>query len=401
MKNVVKGYGDAYLVPTYSLLDELADQFGFDDAGKKLKDARSKVRSMIKAGIAATCDYKEENRRTTAIDFVLDAFNGKVDSVLAEVGEDNYGTLAQKIRDAFSLVNHNGAAFRSAKITPPYMEARLSELKWASTVQALRVRDREEQRQMRERIREEERAQKEFERAQREAVKEEDFLRKAMEKAQKEIEKATDEQKVKYEEQLRELTEKLHAAEEKNQRAMSMAQLTKSGHVYVISNIGSFGEHIYKIGLTRRLEPLDRVRELGDASVTFEFDVHALIKSDDAPTLERELHRLFVKNQVNKVNPRKEFFRLPIHEIREGIEKMGLKVQWSMTAECRDYRETMALEESMEKNGFEAGPWLEQQLERLERLPAFEESEESVDEGSLRPTTRRKKAAVQTQPAGE
>lgn len=97
-----------------------------------------------------------------------------------------------------------------------------------------------------------------------------------------------------------------------------MAQQTRTGHVYVISNIGSFGEHVFKIGMTRRLEPKDRVRELGDASVPFEFDIHAMIFSDDAPTLKRALHRHFLKQQVNKVNPRKGILqsRSAVHSVR-------------------------------------------------------------------------------------
>ncbi|RYG94227.1 GIY-YIG nuclease family protein [archaeon] len=91
----------------------------------------------------------------------------------------------------------------------------------------------------------------------------------------------------------------LLAAQEKKERALSMAQQTKRGHVYVISNIGSFGENVYKIGMTRRLEPLDRVRELGDASVPFQFDVHAMIYSDEARTLENELHKAFTNKKVN------------------------------------------------------------------------------------------------------
>jgi hypothetical protein len=101
-----------------------------------------------------------------------------------------------------------------------------------------------------------------------------------MEKAQAQIAQATDDQKAKYEQQLVDLAERLRIAEEKNQRALSMAQQTKRGHVYIISNIGSFGEHVYKIGLTRRLEPQDRIRELGDSSVPFEFDIHAMIFSE-------------------------------------------------------------------------------------------------------------------------
>lgn len=91
-----------------------------------------------------------------------------------------------------------------------------------------------------------------------------------MENALHRVQQANEEQKAKYESQLQELTEKLREAEERSQRALSMAQQTKRGHVYIISNIGSFGADVYKIGLTRRLEPLDRVRELGDSSVPFE-----------------------------------------------------------------------------------------------------------------------------------
>jgi len=203
--------------------------------------------------------------------------------------------LQQKIRDAFTLVNHNGRAFRDARILSEYLDARLEELRWAVVAQELKLKEREEQRLMKERIREEERAQREFEKAQKDAEKEQETLRKAMEKARREVDKATSEDRAKLEEKLRELTEKLRVAEEKNKRALSMAQQTKSGYVYIISNIGSFGEDVYKIGMTRRLEPLDRVRELGDASVPFEFDVHALIPSEDAPALEHALHQKFVR----------------------------------------------------------------------------------------------------------
>jgi len=113
----------------------------------------------------------------------------------------------------------------------------------------------------------------------------------------------------------------LKEAEEKNKRAQSMAELTKSGHVYVISNIGSFGDDVLKIGMTRRLDPMDRVDELGDASVPFDFDVHAMIYSDDAPALEKELQAIFAKHQVNKVNCRKEFFRAGIFKIKDTFEK--------------------------------------------------------------------------------
>ncbi|EIN4959750.1 GIY-YIG nuclease family protein, partial [Escherichia coli] len=147
------------------------------------------------------------------------------------------------------------------------------------------------------------------------------------------------------EQKIAELQLKYEEAEAKNQRAISMAQQTRSGHVYIISNIGSFGEDVYKIGMTRRLEPLDRVRELGDASVPFSFDVHAMIYSDDAPSLENHLHKVFNEKQVNKINSRKEFFNVNLKEIKSVIEDMNINAHWTMFAEAKEYRESLAIEQ--------------------------------------------------------
>jgi hypothetical protein len=143
-----------------------------------------------------------------------------------------------------------------------------------------------------------------------------------------------------------------------------MAQQTKAGHVYIISNIGSFGEDVYKIGMTRRLEPLDRVRELGDSSVPFEFDVHAMIRCDNAPAVEHQLHKQFVLMQVNKTNPRKEFFRLPVDRIHQEVDKLGLQVKWTATAVAREYRETLAIEKAIADDPQKREAWLGRQLQR-------------------------------------
>ena len=373
MKNIIEGYGDAYIVPTYNLLDDLAEEFSFTEAGQKLKAARDMSRWMVKAGRAATCDYAEANRRDTAIRFVIDAFNGKVDSILSRNKADNHGKLEQEIRDAFALVNHNGTAFRNARITDEYLGSRLEELKWAATTRVLKEQDREEQRLLREQIREEEKARREFERAMKDAAKEEDTIKKAMDKVLQQAANANDAQRVEFEAKLRELELKLQAAEEKNQRALSMAQQTRTGHVYVISNVGSFGEEVFKIGMTRRLEPKDRIRELGDASVPFEFDVHAMIFSDDAPSLEKTLHRHFLRRQMNKVNPRKEFFRLGISEIRAELESLGVETLWTMAAEAHEYRETIRIEQQIRENPVIEQQWTRHQLEHEEVESEVEE----------------------------
>jgi hypothetical protein len=363
IKNELQGYGDEYIVPSHSVLDEIADEFSFVEAGQRLKDARNLVRSMVKDGVAASCDYVETNRRETAIRFVVDAFNGKVDSILALVKHDNFGKLNQQIKDAFTLVNGNGEAFRNARITEEYLNARLDELKWAVLVNELKKRDLEEQRLIKERIREEQKAKREYERALRDAKKEEDAVQKAMMRLTEQLSRASAEEREKYQTELQSLQERLRVAEEKGQRAISMAQQTRCGYVYIISNVGSFGDDVFKIGLTRRLEPLDRVRELGDSSVPFEFDVHAMIRADDAPALEHQLHRHFVLHQVNKVNHRKEFFRCDLATIRKEVEDLGLQSQWTMRAEAREYRETLAIEKKISSDPLAKEQWLQRQLE--------------------------------------
>lgn len=227
MKNVVDGYGDAYMIPSHSLLDDLAETYSHTEAGKQLKVARDYSKLMATQKRAAECDYVEKIRRDTAIRFVVDAFNGKVDSILSRAKADNFGTLQQEIKDAAALVNHNGAAFRAARILKEYVDARIEELVWAVRTHELREREKEEQRQIREQMREEEKARREYERAIRDAAKEEDLIRRAMEKAQGQIARATEEQKAQFEAQLAELEEKLRQAEEKNRRALSMAQQTR------------------------------------------------------------------------------------------------------------------------------------------------------------------------------
>ncbi len=377
IKNTIEGYGTEYMIPGRNLLDELAEDMSHTDSGERLKSARRKTKTMVTGGVAADCDYSERIRRNTAINFVVDAFNGKVDSILSQVKRDNYGVLHQKILDAFEIVNLNGVAFRNARIKKDYMLARIDELNAGTIAYELRLREREEQRRIQEQMREEEKVRREYERAIKEAEKEEEAIRKAVQKAEEQLKEATESQRIKYEQQLEELHARLKAAEEKNQRAISMASQTKSGHVYIISNIGSFGENVYKIGMTRRLEPNDRVHELGDASVPFPFDIHAMIHSEDAPKLEKELHQYFLLNQVNKVNFRKEFFRINLEEIRKEIDLLGIEsVHWTMTADATQFRETLAIEKKIAGDPEAKNAWINRQL-RLENFLFDDEENEA------------------------
>jgi T5orf172 domain/Domain of unknown function (DUF4041) len=373
LQNRIKKYEGVYLVPPAHILDELAEEFGFSKAGEKLKLARERSKLMQANGTAATCGYPEGWKKDHALKFVLSTFNGKVDTVLSRVKSGNQGKLIQEIKDACALVNSDGEVYKNARIQEEYLDSRLEELKWAVAVQKLKEQTREEQRAIREQIREEEKARKEIERAIKQAEREEDLVNRAIAKIRKQFEEANESERAKLEAQLLELNVKLVEAEEKSNKAISMAQQTKRGHVYIISNIGSFGEDVFKIGLTRRLDPNERVRELGDASVPFPFDVHAVIASEDAPALETDLHRRFLERQVNKVNKRKEFFRVSLTELRKAVDEMGLESSWTLTAEAAQYRATLALEQAMKTDAELKRKWLEQQN-------TFDVSDESFDE---------------------
>jgi hypothetical protein len=344
IKNVINGYGDQYLINTESWIDEIAENWGHKEAGRELKATRIKIKQMLDDDIAADCGYVQVSRRKMAILFVIDAFNGKCDSIISKAKHDNYGKLKQKIKDAYGIVKYHGQPFKDARITDQYLNAKIDELYWACAARQLELRDKEEQREIKSKLREEAKAIREYEKAIKEAKREEDMIAKAVAKAKADIEMANEEEKIRYEEALNQLLVKLEEAEEKNQRAISMAQQTRRGHVYVISNIGSFGEDVFKIGLTRRLVPMDRVKELGDASVPFPFDVHAMIYTEDAPDLESSLHRTFEASRINLVNHRKEFFRVSLRDIRNHIEDKDIQeVKWTMKAEAQQYRESQAL----------------------------------------------------------
>ncbi len=331
---------------------------------------------MVEQGEAATCEYAEANRRETAIHFVIDAFNGRVDAILSRIRRDNYGVLEQEIRDAFSLVNLNGKAFRDARILSAYLDARLAELKWAVVVQELARKQLEEQRDLKARLRDEEKARKEREEQMRQAAKEEELKKKALEEKERELadarlafERAAAEDKAKWEQKITDmqLTNEglrldLAAATEKK---LTIAQQTKKGHVYIISNVGSFGEGVYKIGQTRRLNAQERIDELGDASVPFEFDVHAWIESENAPALEHKLQKCFLAMQLNKINSRKEFFRVSLKQIREEVDRLKqgdefTVTHWTDMAAATQYRESLDIESDPQK--------LEKWLKRQEAL---------------------------------
>lgn len=323
---------------------------------EKIKETREEQKLLIKdkdavlGGEGWTVNDSIQKGRTMINrqkKLMLRAFNGECDNFISNVSWNNEKRMEERMDKSHVAINKMGES-QGLTISLSYSDLKLQELRLTHEYRLKKYEEKEEQRVIKEQMREEEKARRDFEKAQREAEKEEKLLQQAMKKAKEEISKATVEERERFETQLAELQKQLEEAEEKNQRAISMAQQTKSGHVYVISNIGSFGENIYKIGMTRRLEPLDRVKELGDASVPFRFDVHAMIYSDNAPELENNLHKAFEKDRLNYVNRRREYFNLPLEEIEKVVNENHGEIEFIIEPEAKEFRESLVIREQMQ-----------------------------------------------------
>jgi hypothetical protein len=323
-----------------------------EDYKAKINQVVTQQKDLIQRDAAAICTTKwsvggsekqGEMMVRRYIKLCLRAFNGEADSLIAKVKWNNITLFEERLKRAFDAINKLGKS-NQVHITEQYLQLKLDELHLMHELEQKRYEEKEEQRLIREQMREEEKAQRELERAQKEAEDEEKRFEKALEQVQRKLEKAQGQELEQLNNQILELQQKLEQAHEAKERAISRAQMTRSGHVYIISNIGSFGENTYKIGMTRRLEPVDRVKELGDASVPFEFDIHAMIYADDAPALENTLHKRFSNRRVNMINTRKEFFNVSLEEIEQVIkESNDAEIHITKVAEAREYRETLAL----------------------------------------------------------
>ena len=273
----------------------------------------------------------------------VDALNGDANTIISAVTYSNFEASKEKFRVEFDKVNRL-LEETGIRISPKYLELKIKEMAIAYDFREAEEKAKQEQAELKEMMREEEDARVEAERAREKTMQEEQLYQQALETARQELESKSAEDRETFEKKIQELEAQLQQAKDERERATSMAQITKKGHVYIISNLGSFGEGVFKIGLTRRKEPDERIRELGDASVPFGFDVHALVHADDAPALEAALHNHFESKRMNKVNLRKEFFRVSMDEIGEACEKLGCAIRLSKLAEAREYRATLALE---------------------------------------------------------
>jgi len=255
----------------------------------------------------------------------------------ASITANNYAACKQRLMKVIEWCKEIGY-----QIPQEREDQLLADLKreYESAVRA--ALEREEQARIKARIREEQMREKEIQRELQALERERAAIQAALAQA---LSTARNE----HSDEVERLKARLAEAEARSARAISQAQLTKAGHLYVISNIGSFGEGVFKIGMTRRLEPLERVVELSDASVPFAFDVHMMISCSDAPALETLLHRHFHKRRINKVNPRKEYFRVELDEIRRIVEANHGEVNYIVDAAALEYRQSITMTEEDEE----------------------------------------------------
>jgi hypothetical protein len=330
------------------------------DTSEKYKEEIDKIKieqkELIKNGSAysfyenwtingSLAQGKAQTKRD--IKLLLRGFNGESFNLISKVKWNNINSIKQRIEKSFTFFNKISEKSGN-EIRDIYKDAVIKELHLTHEFHNKKHEEKEEQRDIRARLREEEKLLKDVEVATKKADKEEALYQKALDKVKKELGVANEDEVQSLNLKIEDLNNKLSEVLMVKERALSMAQQTRAGHVYIISNIGSFGEDVFKIGLTRRLEPLDRIRELSGASVPFKFDIHLMVFSEDAPQLEKDLHHTFRDFSLNKINFRKEFFKLKLDDIA-----LVLKVEHDIDAEvitipeAKEYRETKLINQDV------------------------------------------------------
>lgn len=295
----------------------------------ELAKIRSKQKECVKQGLAATGsdtwtvngDARKGKKMIADMQkLLIRAFNCECDDVIDHVKFNNVESGEKRIESSFNAISKLGAVCGVA-ITATYKKLKIKELYLAYEYQVEKQKEKDILKQLRAEERERAKLEKEIAEARKKIEKEQKHYSNALQKISQQIASATPDELPALEAKKAELEGQLSGLHE------SLAQIDyreanqKAGYVYIISNVGAFGEGIYKIGMTRRLEPMDRVDELGDASVPFDFDVHALIFSDNAPALEAALHRAFEDRKLNMINTRREFFRVSLDEIKAVVRE--------------------------------------------------------------------------------
>lgn len=327
-----------------------------DEYKQKLKAVREEQKSQVKYGTAVTGstswavnDSLAKGRKLVqdTQKLLLRAFNAECDDAIEHVRFNNIEACKKKITVSANAISKLGSMMGIA-VTSQYIALKMEELDLMYEYQVKKQQEKEEQKEARQRQREEAKAQKELEEARKKLDKEQNHYSNELSRLNAQIASAkSDKELSALEEKKREIESRLSEIDRQIQDVDYRAANQRAGYVYVISNIGAFGEDVYKIGMTRRLNPMERVDELGGASVPFNFDVHALIFSEDAPKLEAALHSAFEDKKLNFVNRRREFFRVTLDEIKKVIrENYDKTVEFVDVAPAEQYRESLKMKEN-------------------------------------------------------
>jgi len=332
-------------------------QYSFSDSTKykdKLDSLRMQQKSMVKNGAAGriitpmlldNSKSKGKAMQNQLIKAALRGFNGEADALLVKVSVVNVDNKIKALRKVFEQLNKMYSR-NLIEITYPYLDLKIEELRLAAEYELQKQEEKELLREQREKEREDKKLQAEIKAKRKQLEKDRDHFKNMVAKVTELLKEAKNDEVDELKRQLAEYQDKLSELDEIEEDIDYRESHATAGYVYVISNIGSFGEDVYKIGVTRRLEPLERIRELSSASVPFQFDVHALIFSEEAFALETELHNQLANYKVNKVNGRKEYFKVSFEEIRNILAThKELTVELNEDAEAFEYRQTKAIED--------------------------------------------------------
>lgn len=326
----------------------------------KLSEVRSNQKEMIKNGDAGTIfnpmtldgsEAKGRSMQKKNIKQLVRSFNGECEAAINKVTKSNIEMIEKRITRSFEQLNKLNEP-NGVRLTANYLDSKLDEAHIALEYALKKEQEKELLREQRQREKEERQAQREYAQERAKYEKDETHFQQAKDLLQNKINNSKSDVEIEsLKRKLADLQDKISDIQAKKVKLSDRAENPTAGYVYIISNIGSFGQNVYKIGVTRRLDPMDRINELSSASVPFKFDVHALIFTDDAYKLETELHEYFDKERVNKVNKRKEFFRLNIDEIKQILSKhKELTFDFHEIPDAPEYRDTLLIEKKMQES---------------------------------------------------
>lgn len=334
------------LVRNYTLADY--ESLTSEECKDRLSVLKTKEQQMIQDGKAVLVDSDEGKKIINNVTKqILRCFNSECDNALLNLSVKSVDSARGKIQKSFESLNKI-FAIDGIALSTELLESKLEGLNLVYTYELKREQEREQQKAIKEQMLEEEKVRREIEREKAKIEKDQSQVSSEINRLIKYLQKTqNDTEKELYLDKIKELEARLKQLEEDKATVVEREANARAGFVYVISNIGSFGDDVYKIGMTRRLEPMDRIKELSSASVPFDFDVHAMIFSNDAPELENSLHQHFEKQSVNKVNPRKEFFKVKLDEIERHVkENFNSTTEFIHTALALQYRQSLELSQT-------------------------------------------------------